>query len=59
MQYYQPVKKSQAMLDAPAKAKAPLFKTHPKKILLALQNERKKTKGIGKYNCPNAKRNMQ
>ena len=46
------------MLDAPAKAKAPLFKTHPKKILLALQKERKKNKGIGKYNWPNAKRNM-
>ena len=47
------------MLDAPAKAKAPLFKTHTKNILLALQKERKKkNKGIGKYNCSNAKRNM-
>ena len=37
-----PVKKSQAKIDAPAKAKAPLSKTHPKRILLALQEERKK-----------------
>ena len=34
-----PVKKSQAKIDAPAKAKAPLSKTHPKRILLALQEE--------------------
>ena len=41
-----PVKKSQAKIDAPAKAKAPLSKTHPKRILLALQEERKKTKEL-------------
>ena len=39
-----PVKKSQAKIDAPAKAKAPLSKTHPKRILLALQEEPKKKK---------------
>ena len=39
-----PVKKSQAKIDAPAKAKALLSKTHPKRILLALQEERKKKK---------------
>ena len=38
-----PVKKSQAKIDDPAKAKAPLSKTHPKRILLALQEEGKKT----------------
>ena len=41
-----PVKKSQAKIDAPAKAKAPLPKTHPKRILLALQEEQKKTKEL-------------
>ena len=40
------VKKSQAKIDAPAKAKAPLSKTHPKRILLSLQEERKKTKKL-------------
>ena len=53
-----PVKKSQAKIDAPAKAKAPLSKTHPKRISLALQEEQKKNnKGI-KCNCSNAKRNI-
>ena len=41
-----PVKKSQAKIDAPAKAKAPLSKTHPKRILLALQEEQKKPKEL-------------
>ena len=36
-----PVRKSQAKIDAPAKAKAPLSKIQPKIILLALQKERK------------------
>ena len=36
-----PVKKSQPKIDAPAKAKASLSKTHSKKILLALQKQRK------------------
>ena len=40
-----PVKKSQAKIDAPAKDKAPLSKSHPKRILLALQ-EQKKTKEL-------------
>ena len=44
--YYKPVKKSQAKTDAPAKAKATLSKTHPKRILLALQEERKKAKEL-------------
>ena len=37
-----PVKKSQDSIDATAKAKAPLSKTHTKKILLVLQEEPKK-----------------
>ena len=41
-----PVKKSQAKIDAPAKAKAPLSETHPKRILLALQEEQEKTKKL-------------
>ena len=40
-----PVKKSQAKIDAPVKAKPPLSKTHPKRTLLALQEEQKKTNG--------------
>ena len=52
------VKKSQAKIDAPAKAKAPPSKTHPKRILIALQEERKKNKGVGKCNCSNAKINI-
>ena len=39
----QPVKKSQAKIDAPAKDKVLLSKNHPKRILVALQEERKKT----------------
>ena len=42
----EPVKKSQAKIDALAKGKAPLSKTHPKRILLVLQEERKKTKEL-------------
>ena len=53
-----PVKKSQAKIDPPAKAKEPLPKTHPKRIWLALQEEQKKHKGIGKCNCSTAKRNI-
>ena len=37
-----PVKKLQAKIDAPVKGKAPLSKTRPKRILLALEEERKK-----------------
>ena len=37
-----PVKKSQAKIDAPAKGKTALSKIHPKRIFLALQEERKK-----------------
>ena len=53
-----PVKQSQVKIDAPAKGKAPLSKTHRKRILLALQEEQKKNKGIVKCNCSNAKRNI-
>ena len=41
-----PVKKSQAKIAKAAKAKAALSKIYPKRILLALQEERKKTKGL-------------
>ena len=53
-----PVKKSQAKIDAPVKANAPLSKTHPKRTIIALQEEQNKKKRIGKCNCSNAKRNI-
>ena len=53
-----PVRKSQAKIDAPAKAKATLSKIQPTIILLALQKERKKNKGTGKCNFSNAKINI-